>query len=89
MLKADYTSRFKKDYKLAMKRGDDLALLDAAITDLINERPLPKQYRDHMLVGQYRGCHECHLLNDWLLIYQLSSDTVVFERVGTHSDLFR
>jgi mRNA interferase YafQ len=41
-----------------------------------------------MLAGQYRGCHECHMLSDWLLIYQLSSEAVVFERVGSHSDLF-
>jgi mRNA interferase YafQ len=88
MLKADYASKFKKDYKLAIKRGNDIALLDSVITDLINEKPLSKRYKDHLLVGQYKGCHECHLLNDWLLVYQLSSDTVVFERVGCHSDLF-
>jgi mRNA interferase YafQ len=88
VLKADYASKFKKDYKLAIKRGNDIALLDSVITDIINEEPLPKHYKDQLLVGQYKGCHECHLLNDWLLIYQLSSDTVVFERVGSHSDLF-
>jgi mRNA interferase YafQ len=88
MLTADFTNKFKKDYKLALKRNYDIALIDAVIHDLINEIPLPEKYKDHLLVGNYAGCRECHLKPDWLLIYQIGNGVIVFERTGTHSDLF-
>jgi len=31
---------------------------------------------------------ECHLEPDWLLIYKLNDDEIIFERTGAHSDLF-
>lgn len=88
MLAPDYTSRFKKDYKRAMKRNYDIPLIDAVICDLINEIPLDERYKDHALVGDYEGCRECHIKPDWLLIYQVGNGIIVFERTGTHSDLF-
>jgi mRNA interferase YafQ len=88
MLKPDYTGRFKKDYKLAIKRDYDISLLDAMIRDLIGEIPLDAKHRDHALSGDYEGCRECHIKSDWLLIYQVGNDIIVFERTGTHSDLF-
>ena len=88
MLTPDYTNRFKKDYKQALKRNYDIALLDAVIGDLINEIPLEEKHRDHLLVGDYNGCRECHVKPDWLLIYQAGNGIIVFERTGTHNDLF-
>ena len=88
MLNPDYTNKFKKDYKQAMKRNYDISLIDAVIRDLINEIPLAAKHKDHLLIGDYAGCRECHILPDWLLIYQLSDSIIVFERTGTHSDLF-
>jgi len=88
MLIPDYTNRFKKDYKLAIKRSYDISLLDAMICDLINEVPLAEKHWDHPLVGNYDGCRECHIKPDWILIYQVGVGVIVFERTGTHSDLF-
>ena len=88
MLKPDFTNRFKKDYKLAIKRNYDISLLDSVIDDLINEKPLAGKHRDHVLIGDYIGCRECHIKPDWLLIYQVGNGIIVFERTGTHSDLF-
>ena len=88
MLAADYTNRFKKDYKQAMKRNYDISMIDAVIVDLINEVPLDERYKDHPLFGSYEGCRECHIKPDWLLIYQIGNGVIVFERTGTHSDLF-
>ena len=87
MLAADYTGKFKRDYKLAVKRKYDISLIDAVIRDLINEVPLHEKHRDHSLSGNYAGCRECHIKPDWLLIYQVGNGTIVFERTGTHSDL--
>ena len=88
MLTPDFTGRFKKDYKLAEKRKLDISLIDEVISDLINEVPLDKKYKDHSLSGDFDGCRECHIKPDWLLIYQVGNGIIVFERTGTHSDLF-
>ena len=85
------TTQFKKDVKRAEKRGKDLAKLKAALNWLMEGDPLPPEYKDHPLHGDYAGSRDCHLEPDWLLIYTLSEkgDHVCFERTGTHSDLFR
>jgi addiction module RelE/StbE family toxin len=62
MLTPDYTGQFKKDYKLAMKRGLDIGLLDSVIVGLVNERPLDEKRRDHPLTGNWSGRRECHII---------------------------
>jgi mRNA interferase YafQ len=90
MLTLKTTSRFRKDYKLAKKRGLDLSLLEAAIDMLLEEKPLGPKYKDHQLTGDYGGFRECHILPDWLLIYTVHRKTVILtaSRTGTHADLF-
>ena len=88
MLTADYSNRFQKDYKLAIKRNFDISLIDTVIVNLINEIPLEERYKDHPLIGDYEGYRECHIKPDWLLIYQIGNGVIVFERTGTHSDLY-
>ena len=56
---------------------------------LIAEKSLDIRHRDHPLLGNYTGRRECHLEPDWLLIYNLDGEDIVFERTGTHADLFR
>lgn len=82
------TSQFKRDLELAGRRGKDLAKLEAALSTLIDETPLPGWLKDHPLKGPYRGHRECHLESDWLLIYKLEPGAVIFERTGSHADLF-
>lgn len=92
MLKAEFTSQFKKDYKLAVKRGCNPQELQEVITLLINEQPLPEKYRDHALVNSrnYKDMRECHIEPDWLLIYKVYRDVLILKliRTGSHSDLF-
>ncbi len=85
------TSQFKKDVKRADKRGKDMAKLKAALEMLIEGEPLPPQYRDHPLRGNFAGSRDCHIEADGVLIYTLAENDshVRFERTGTHSDLFR
>ena len=85
-----FTTQFKKDYKLAMKRGLKIALLDEVIATLANGLPLPDKNDDHALTGNWIGHRECHVLPDWLLIYRIDGDVLVLTlaRTGTHSDLF-
>ena len=66
-LTVKYTAQFKKDYKLALKRGMKIELLNNVITDLANGVPLPEKNNDHPLTGNWVGHRECHILPDWLL----------------------
>ena len=92
MLRIEFTGQFKKDFKLAIKRGCSEKELTTVISLLANEQPLPAKYRDHSLENSrnYKGMRECHIKPDWLLIYKVYSDRLVLEliRTGTHSDLF-
>lgn len=85
------SSKFKKDYKLAKKRGYNLSLLKEVVDILASGEKLPEKYFDHSLSGEYSGCRECHILPDWLLVYRIEKDLLVLGlmRTGTHSDLFR
>ena len=85
-----WTSQFKKDYKRAMKRMLNVALLDTVIRALASGNSLPQTMRDHALTGNWSGYRECHIQSDWLLIYRIDFEVLVLTltRTGTHSDLF-
>ncbi len=84
------TTKFKKEYKNAIKRGLDISLLDNIIIKLSNGESLPNENQDHVLVGNYKGYRECHIAPDWLLIYKIQKDVLILTltRTGSHSDLF-
>ena len=83
------TSQFKKDYRLAKKRGQNIQLLHEIILKLADGQTLPEKNRDHALSGDWNGFRECHITPDWLLIYKQENDILVLTltRIGTHSDL--
>ena len=85
-----WTTQFKKDYKLALRRHLNIALLDDIIRMLARGEPLPEKHRDHALTGSWAGHRECHILPDWLLIYRIDGGVLVLTlaRTGSHSDLF-
>lgn len=85
-----WTTAFKKDYKLAMKRHMNVDLLDDIVRTLSRGEPLPEKNRDHALTGDWVGHRECHIQPDWLLIYRIEGDVLVLTltRTGSHSDLF-
>ena len=90
MLRIVASKRFKKDLKLASKRGLNLDLLRQVVDTLAAEEPLGRQYRDHELTGDYTGFRECHIQADWLLIYRVEAQELelFLFRTGSHSDLF-
>ena len=85
-----WTTQFKKDYKLAMKRHLDIDLLDNIIRKLASGETLPDKNKDHLLTGNWIGHRECHIQPEWLLIYRIENDLLVLtlSRTGTHGDLF-
>jgi len=90
MYKVDQTNAFKRDYKLAKKRGYDMRLLDDVVLTLSSGKSLAPKFRDHALSGKWAGHRECHITPDWLLIYTVRENVLVLvlAGTGTHSDLF-
>jgi mRNA interferase YafQ len=63
--------------------------LEAVMAKLVAEENLDVKHRDHKLVGSFKDRRECHIEPDWLLIYKIEGDKIIFERTGSHSDLFK
>ena len=88
MLIPVYSKQFSKDIKRIKKRGKSQNKLKVVIQKLVYGEQLNPIYKDHKLSGNYKGRRECHLEPNWLLIYKIKEDEIIFERTGTHSDLF-
>jgi mRNA interferase YafQ len=84
-----YTRQFEKDLKRCRRRGKNLEKFKMVARTLIAGQPLDPIHRDHKLLGNYVGRRNCHIESDWVLIYKLDRGRILFERMGTHSDLFR
>jgi mRNA interferase YafQ len=80
--------QFRRDAKLAEKRGKDMSKLREIILLLVEGNPLPARYKDHPLGGDWKHYRDCHIEPDWLLIYKIDCDDLFLVRTGTHSDLF-
>lgn len=88
---SDKTRQFAKDWERLSHSGryDMNHLKDAMLLLIANDAPLPPEYFDHELAGEWSGFRECHIGGDFLLIYELQADDVIiFTRAGTHADLF-
>jgi len=88
MLTPVCTKQFEKDLKRIIKRSKKIVKFKIVAEALINEEPLDELHRDHKLLGNYVGRRECHIESDWLLIYKIQPEQIIFERMGTHSDFF-
>lgn len=90
MLDIVSSNRFKKDLKLAIKRGYNIELLNEVVSKIAVQEKLDEKYKDHALSGEYSNFRECHITPDWLLVYQvIENELILFlSRTGTHSDLF-
>lgn len=89
MLELRTTRDFRRDLKIAVRRGFDPELLWKVVTQLRQRKTLAPRYRDHALKGDYKGFRECHIQPDWLLIYRVNGDRLilVLYRTGSHSDI--
>lgn len=90
MLEIVMSHRFKKDLKLSIKRGYNMALLEKVVNCLAARETLEAKYKDHSLTGNHAGFRECHITPDWILIYRIENNELylLLSRTGTHSDLF-
>ena len=83
------SNQFKRDLKLAKKRGYNIENLREVVRKLANGEELEAKYRDHVMTGNYIGFRECHIAPDWLLIYRIDGNVLelYLSRTGTHADL--
>lgn len=89
MKKLFLSSRYKKDFKRYQYNVQKLRALKEILDMLQHEQLIPAEYQPHMLYGNYKGCMECHIQGDFLLIW-VDPDTDIIElvRLGSHSELF-
>jgi mRNA interferase YafQ len=87
-LKIRQATRFRRDVKRLRRQGVDLAKLQAVVVTLAAQGPVDEKYRDHALVGNWRGFRECHIQPDWLLIYRVEGEELQLARTGSHAELF-
>ena len=84
------TAKFKKEYKLAIKQGKDIAKALDVICMLANDEPLPEKFCDHQLSGKWKDFRECHITPDWLLVYKKTDNDgllLILTRLASHSEL--
>jgi mRNA interferase YafQ len=81
-------TQFKRDFKLAKKRGKDMAKLRELLLLLVEGKPLPPRYQDHPLSGNWKHYRDSHIEPDWLLIYKIDGNDLYLVRTGTHADIF-
>lgn len=83
------SSQYKKDYKRYRYQPKKIAALIQVIDLLVNDQQIPAEYQPHMLHGEYKGCMECHIQGDFLLIWiDEEHDIIELVRLGSHSELF-
>ena len=89
----ELSNAFKKDYKRVKanpRYSNDLRkIYESAVLLLAEDKPLPESYKDHFLIGEWKGYRECHLKPDLLLIYKSEEPNILrIARLSSHSDLF-
>lgn len=89
MLEISTTTKFDKETEILRKRGKDMSKLGDIVKKLSHEEILDPKYRNHKLKGNFKGRWECHVEPDWLLVYCKTKTEIIFERTGSHSDLFK
>lgn len=88
MLIPVFTKKFNKDLKRIQRSKKDIERFKNVSNKLINEEKLELKFRDHKLIGNFIGRRECHIESDWLLVYKIENDKIIFERTGSHSEIF-
>lgn len=82
-----YSSKAKRDIKRIQRDPVKMGALADVLFKLANGETLGKEYKPHQLKGDYKGCMECHVKDDFLLVW-VDGDSVKVVRVGSHSELF-
>lgn len=90
MRTVEFSTRFRRDYKMCQKQGKDMEKLHTVLKILESGEPIPSQYRDHPLSNNWKGYRDLHIEPDWVLIYkEIGNTVVVVVTTGSHAKLFK
>ena len=87
-MKVYQTKTFKKHYKARVSEQDKKTI-ETVIEKFLKKEPLESKFKDHNLSGNMNGFRECHIKNDFLLVYQISNNDLILIDIGNHSQLFK
>jgi mRNA interferase YafQ len=82
------SKRFERDLRRMVRRGKDIAKLQAVVEKLQVGEALEPRHGPHPLAGDWKPYWDCHIEPDWLLVYHVTDEAVWLVRTGTHADLF-
>ena len=82
------TGEYEDDYCRCAKRHWKLKVLDDVVEKLCRGERLGRKYHDHKLSGKWKGCRECHIGGDWVLVYRIDDPYLILRRTGSHDDVF-
>lgn len=82
------TGEYDDDYCRCAKRHWKLKALDDVVEKLCRGERLGRKYHDHKLSGKWKGCRECHINGDWVLVYRKEDQYLILRRTGSHDDVF-
>ncbi|MGL1930243.1 MAG: type II toxin-antitoxin system YafQ family toxin [Desulfotalea sp.] len=89
MLRLEYSSRFKKDFKKVTRLSiSEIVEVGNVISMIQRGDSLTVHYKDHPLTGNWDNFRDCHIKPDLVLIYRVEENTLQLARIGSHSDLF-
>lgn len=85
-----FSKQFKKDAKRYRNQPGKMEKVAKILRMLRDEIPIPSKYKPHHLTGDYKGCMECHIEGDFLLIWvDETLNQIGVLRLGSHSELFK
>lgn len=84
-----YSSSFKRDYKVWIKRNPSKEELLVKVIDLFIIDPFNPALRTHKLKGKLKDCHAFTVEYDLRIIFYFEdSEHVVFIALGTHDEVY-
>jgi hypothetical protein len=86
------TTTYKKEYKKFSNQEIKKKAIREIVEILMFEgtEGIPQKNLPHLLTGNFKGCWECHVQPDLLLIWQedIENKAIILQRLGSHSELF-
>lgn len=83
------SGQFRRDYKREKKSDSALdQALRPVLEALAADAVLPASLADHLLLGRWKGCRDCHVKPDLVLIYAKPKGVLRLLRLGSHSEIF-
>ncbi|MEG1592480.1 type II toxin-antitoxin system YafQ family toxin [Chryseobacterium sp.] len=86
------STRFKKSIKKHLKNpGEKKSIFDVIeLLRMDGFDAIPSKMKPHKLIGNFKGCLECHIMPDLLLIWEQDENQkeIYLLDIGSHSDLF-